>query len=147
MNRLSSQLANATRHLVIAVFVMAALHISAKTASQPRAILSADADWKFFVGDPAGAESPDFNDRSWRTVTVPHDWSIEGTPEEKNPTGTGGGYYPAGIGWYRKNFTAPPSWKGKQVSLEFDGVSSDATVYLNGHKVGTHPYAYTSFRF
>ena len=147
MNRLSDRLARAIRPLVIATLVLATLHLSAKTASQPRLVLSADADWKFFLGDPTGAESPEFNDRSWRTVTVPHDWSIEGTPEEKNPTGTGGGYFPAGIGWYRKTFTAPSSWKGKQVSLEFDGVSSDATLYLNGHKLGTHPYAYTSFRF
>ena len=147
MNRLSDRLASAIRPLVIATLVLAALHLSAKTASQPRMVLSADADWKFLLGDPAGAESPEFNDHSWRTVTVPHDWSIEGTPGEKNPTGSGGGYFPAGVGWYRKTFTAPTSWKGRQVSLEFDGVSSDATVYLNGHKLGTHLYAYTSFRF
>jgi beta-galactosidase len=132
---------------MITAILLGALNLSAKTTSQSRTVLSADADWKFFLGDPSGAESPTFNDQSWRTVTVPHDWSIEGTPNEKNPTGSGGGYYPAGIGWYRKTFTAPTSWKGKQVSLEFDGVSSDATLYLNGHKLGTHPYAYTSFRF
>ncbi|HLZ91559.1 MAG TPA: glycoside hydrolase family 2 TIM barrel-domain containing protein [Candidatus Acidoferrum sp.] len=121
--------------------------LGAKATAQPRTELSADADWKFLLGDPAGAESPAFNDHQWRTVTLPHDWSIEGTPAEKNPTGSGGGYYPAGIGWYRKAFTAPADWKGKQVGLEFDGVSMDATVYVNGHKVGNHPYAYTSFRF
>ncbi len=133
--------------LMLAVLVMPALQLSAKPTSQPRTVLSADADWKFFLGDPAGAESPTFNDDSWRTVTVPHDWSIEGLPNQKNPTGSGEGYFPAGIGWYRKAFTAPANWKGKQVSLEFDGVSLDATVYLNGQKIGNHPYAYTSFRF
>ena len=102
---------------------------------------------EIFLGDPAGAESPTFNDDSWRTVTVPHDWSIEGPPNQKNSTGSGEGYFPAGIGWYRKAFAAPANWKGKQVSLEFDGVSLDATVYLNGQKIGNHPYAYTSFRF
>ena len=133
--------------LVITAFAMADMQLGAKATAQPRTELSADADWKFLLGDPAGAESPAFNDHQWRTVTLPHDWSIEGTPAEKNPTGSGGGYYPAGIGWYRKTFTAPADWKGKQVSLEFDGVSMDATVYVNGHKVGNHPYAYTSFRF
>jgi beta-galactosidase len=133
--------------LVIAGFAMADLHLGAKTTAQPRTELLADADWKFLLGDPAGAESPTFNDHPWRTVTVPHDWSIEGAPAEKNPSGSGGGYYPAGVGWYRKAFTAPASWKGKHVSLEFDGVSMDSTVYLNGHKLGNHPYAYTSFRF
>ena len=131
----------------MAALPAAASHLAAKPAAQPRTELSADADWKFFLGDPAGADLPTFDDHSWRTLTVPHDWSIEGTPAEKNPTGSGGGFFPAGVGWYRKSFTAPASWKGKRVSLEFDGVSMDATVYLNGHKVGNHPYAYTSFHF
>ncbi len=98
--------ARALRALVVAALVIPSSHLWAKTA-QPRTELSADADWKFFLGDPAAAESPTFDDHSWRTVTVPHDWSIEGTPEEKNPSGSGGGYFPAGIGWYRKTFTAP----------------------------------------
>jgi beta-galactosidase len=133
--------------LAIAGFAMAGMHLAAKTTEQPRTVLSADADWKFFLADPAGADSPTFDDHAWRTVTVPHDWSIEGTAAEKNLTAAGGGYFPAGVGWYRKTFTAPASWKGKRVSLEFDGVSMDATIYLNGHKLGNHPYAYTSFRF
>ena len=70
-----------------------------------------------------------------------------GAPSKNNPTGAGEGYFPAGIGWYRKTFTTPPSWKGKRVSLEFDGVSGYTTVYLNGQKIGAHPYAYTSFLF
>jgi beta-galactosidase len=130
-----------------AALLMGTAQLSAKTASNPRKVFSADADWKFVLGDPADAGSPTINDDSWRTLTVPHDWSIEGPPNEKNSTGAGGGYFPAGIGWYRKTFTAPPSWKGKCVSLEFDGVAGDTTVYLNGQKLGVHPYAYTSFRF
>ncbi len=139
--------ARALRAFVIVALLMVSLHLLAKTAPQPRTQLSADADWKFFLGDPAGAETPAFDDHSWRTVTVPQDWSIEGTTNEKNPTGSGGGYFPAGVGWYRKTFTAPAGWRGKQVSVEFDGVSMDATVYLNGHRLGNHLYAYTSFRF
>ncbi|HEY1576453.1 MAG TPA: hypothetical protein VGF82_05195 [Terracidiphilus sp.] len=50
-------------------------------------------------------------------------------------------------GWYRKAFHAPADWKGKRVSVEFDGVYRDATVYLNGHKLGTDPYGYTAFTF
>jgi beta-galactosidase len=78
-----------SRLLLLALLVMPALQLSAEPASQPRTVLSADADWKFFLGDPAGAESPTFKDDSWRTVTVPHDWSIEGPPSQKNPTGPG----------------------------------------------------------
>ncbi len=119
-------------------------------AAQPqtsRLELDADFGWRFLLGDPSGAEARQFADRSWRTVNLPHDWSIEGVPDKNNPTGSGGGFFPAGTGWYRKTFTAPPEWKGKRVSVEFDGVYRDATVYLNGSKLGTHPYGYTSFSF
>jgi beta-galactosidase len=133
--------------LAYAALLIAASQLMGKTLSQPRSVLAADANWRFYLGDVSGAESPGFNDHAWRTVTVPHDWSIEGMPDEKNPSGSGGGYFPAGVGWYRKTFTAPADWKGKQVSVEFDGVATDTTVYLNGHNLGTHPYSYTSFRF
>jgi beta-galactosidase len=140
-------LAKTLRPLMAAMLLVAATQLYAKAASNPRVAFSADADWKFSLGDPAGADSFKFDDASWRTLTIPHDWSIEGPPNEKNPTGSGGGYFPAGIGWYRKTFTAPPNWKGKRVCLEFDGVSGETTVYLNGQKLGVHPYAYTTFRF
>ncbi len=133
--------------LAIATLSIGVMQFSANAASSPRIVLSADADWKFFLGDPAGAETPAFDAHAWRTLTVPHDWSIGGTPAEKNLSGSGGGYYPGGVGWYRKTFSAPASWKGRHVSVEFDGVSTDSTVYLNGHKLGNHPYAYASFRF
>jgi beta-galactosidase len=110
-------------------------------------VLRADSNWKFFLGDPTEASAPSFNDAPWRTVDLPHDWSIEGAPDPKNATGAGGGYFPAGIGWYRKTFRAPAGWIGKRVSIEFDGVASNATIYLNGQKLGFHPYAYTSFDF
>ena len=99
------------------------------------------------LGDPSGAEAPSFADTAWRTVDLPHDWSIEGRPDKDNPSGAGGGFFPGGVGWYRKTFSAPAEWRGKRVSVEFDGVYKDATVYLNGHKLGTHPYGYTSFTF
>ncbi len=119
-------------------------------AAQPqtsRLELAADSDWRFLLGDPSGAEARQFADGSWRTVNLPHDWSIEGVPDKNNPTGSGGGFFPAGTGWYRKTFTAPHEWRGKRVSVEFDGVYKDATIYLNGSKLGTHPYGYTSFSF
>ncbi|QEE27278.1 DUF4982 domain-containing protein [Terriglobus albidus] len=119
----------------------------AVTPKAPRQDLAADAGWKFQLGDAAGAENPTFADSSWRTVDLPHDWSIESKPDKDNPSGTGGGFFPNGVGWYRKTFTAPRKWNGKRVTVQFDGVYRDATVYLNGHKLGTHPYGYTSFTF
>lgn len=113
----------------------------------PRIELSADAGWKFHLGEAGGAEEPSFSDESWRNVDLPHDWSIEGRPEESNSSGRGGGYFPAGIGWYRRTFDASAEWQGKRVNVEFDGVYRDATVYLNGHELGSQPFGYTSFRF
>ena len=121
--------------------------IQAEISPPVRQLISADLNWKFLLGDPAGAEAADFNDASWRTVNLPHDWSIEGQPDRNSPSGAGEGYFPAGVGWYRKTFTAPASWNGKRISVDFDGVYMDATVYLNGQKLWTHPYGYTGFRF
>jgi beta-galactosidase len=128
------------------VFLVPVSLRAAKSAAS-RQELAADAGWKFLLGDPSGAEATSFADASWRSVDLPHDWSIESAPNKDNPSGSGGGFFPGGIGWYRKTFTAPADWKGKQVSVEFDGVYRDSTVYLNGQKLGTHPYGYTSFAF
>jgi beta-galactosidase len=137
--------------MTIALSATLALLVPALTGAgkpdAPRLELAADSGWKFFLGDPGGAESPSFSDASWRTVDLPHDWSIESPPEKNNPTAAGGGFFPAGTAWYRKTFSAPPEWKGKRVSVEFDGVYRDATVWFNGRKLATQPYGYTSFRF
>ena len=125
----------------------ASVSSSAANAHSHRQELAADAGWKFFLGDPSGAEAPSFADASWRAVDLPHDWSIESKPDKDNPSAGGGGFFPNGVGWYRKTFHAPANWKGKLVSVEFDGVYRDATVYLNGHRLGTHPYGYTAFTF
>jgi beta-galactosidase len=130
---------------MLACFV--AVSTKAANTRSPRQELAADTGWKFFLGDRSGAEAPSFADVSWRTVDLPHDWSIEGKPDKDNPSGAGGGFFPGGVGWYRKTFHAPVDWKGKRVCVEFDGVYRDATVYLNGHKLGTHPYGYTAFMF
>jgi beta-galactosidase len=102
-------------------------------------------DWKFSLGDDSTAGAPDYSDQNWRMLDLPHDWSIEGRIDRQNPTGQPGGYFPAGIGWYRKHFHAPPSWRNKRVSVYFEGVYMNAEVFINGHSMGVHPYGYTSF--
>jgi len=106
-----------------------------------------DYNWKFYRGDMAAAASRDFNDAAWRSLDLPHDWSIEGEINPKNPMGGEGGYFPAGIGWYRKAFKVPEGWKGKKISIYFEGVYMNAEVFINGKSLGVHPYGYTSFSY
>ena len=113
----------------------------------PRITQSFDFDWKFQVGDPSGAEQPDFSDASWRSLDLPHDWSIEGPVDEHAPSAGPGGYMPTGIGWYRKRFSAPAAWRGKAVTLVFDGVYRNSSVWLNGHLLGRRPYGYVPFYY
>lgn len=114
-------------------------------------------NWKF-VNDslPAGAEDPLADDASWRTVDLPHDWSIEALPGEENegqtgpfsiksPGNTSTGYVLGGTAWYRKHFTMEPADTSKKVFLKFDGVYMETTVWVNGHQAGTHTYGYTPF--
>ena len=106
-----------------------------------------DYDWKFFLGDAPDAKSNNFNDESWRKLDLPHDWSIEGKVNPKNPTGGGGGYFPAGIGWYRKTFQASDAWKTNKIAIYFEGVYMNSEVFINGKSLGVYPYGYSSFSY
>jgi len=109
---------------------------------------SFDFDWKFTLTAPAGAEAPGFDDAAWTPVQLPHDWSMTLPYLSPEEGGKGSmGFMQGGLGWYRKHFTVPAAWKGRRVSLEFDGVYHRATVFVNGREVGFHPYGYTAFAY
>jgi beta-galactosidase len=108
---------------------------------------SFDANWRFQNSDAQDAEKPEYVDSSWRRIDVPHDWSIEGPFDQNNHTGRGGGYLPAGIGWYRKHFSLPKQDANRRVFIEFDGVMANSDVWINGHHLGKRPYGYVSFRY
>ena len=101
-------------------------------------------DWKFHRGDVPGADAPVFDDRAWRPVTLPHDWSIEGPFDPKWASATG--FLPGGVGWYRKTFPAPTSPAGGKVYVDFDGVYCNGEVWINGHFLGKRPSGFASFR-
>src|SRR2546427_1386631 len=112
-----------------------------------RQATSFDQGWRFHLGDVPGAQDPAFADASWRTLDLPHDWSIEGEFSEQNPAGVAGGALPGGVGWYRKTFTMPAADSGKVVFVEFDGVYRNSEVWINGEYLGKRPYGYSSFRY
>ena len=114
------------------------------TTIQARQRQNFDADWLFMLGDSAQMSQVDYSDSHWRRLDVPHDWAIEGDFYAGNPSGAGGGALPGGVGWYRKHFSIS---KIEKVFLEFDGVYMNATVYVNGQKVGFRPYGYSSFEY
>jgi beta-galactosidase len=124
-------------------------------------------------GDAAGAERPEFDDASWRTVDLPHDWSVEelpaarqesdgsaalwtteGLPTRVGPFDTllsaGGrdtGWFVGGTGWYRKRFSAMELPADSLLEILFDGVYMNSDVWLNGAHLGNHPYGYTAFAY
>jgi len=116
-------------------------------SSQIRARVNFGFNWKFFKGDIPGAEDITFNDADWKSINIPHDWSIEGPFSKDNPSGRSGGYLPGGIGWYRKSFDLFQKYRGKKIFIEFDGVYMNSDVWINGHHLGNHPYGYTSFHY
>lgn len=124
-----------------------ALFIAGQSAAAQRAIVDFDRDWRFHLGDLAGAQEVAFVDSAWRHLDVPHDWSIEGAFSDTNPAGVGGGALPGGVGWYRKVFSSPTTDTSRRVFVEFDGVHRNSEVWINGHSLGKRPYGYSSFQY
>ncbi len=114
-------------------------------AQSARIEQSFNKDWHFSIGDNVDAKNVNFNDKAWRNVTLPHDWSVESDFTADAAMGNEGGYLPAGTGWYRKQLNMPKEWAGKTVKLMFDGVYQDSKIYVNGDSVGSHFYGYTPF--
>lgn len=104
-----------------------------------------DSNWKFYLGDAGEAQGKEFDDSKWESISIPHDYSI--IQDYTTALDAESGYLPGGTGWYRKHFVVGKEMEGKELRLDFDGVYMNATVYVNGEKLGTHPYGYTPFSF
>ena len=87
-----------------------------------------------------------FYPRDWKKVNLPHDWAVEGTFMHDNSLGNqpaANGFLPTGIGFYRKEFEIPEADKGEKISIEFDGIFRNSTLWVNGHLLGNHQSGYT----
>lgn len=102
-------------------------------------------EWKFKLGEVEEAKLPDFNDSSWRTLNLPHDWSVEGilSPDKASATG----YLPGGVAWYRKTLTIPEEDKNKKMYIYFEGIYRNGEVYINGNLLGKRPNGYISYMY
>src|SRR5690349_2964516 len=114
-------------------------------AQQARQTILFNDNWKFNKGEVSSAEKESFNDAGWRTVNLPHDWSIEGPFDEQWASATA--YLPAGIGWYRKTFEINPTLRSKNIFLSFDGVYKNSEVWINGHYLGKRPNGFIPFQY
>jgi beta-galactosidase/beta-glucuronidase len=130
------------RARIIAVLMLMFAQAALASAA-PRIVQPFDFDWRFHLGDVPNASAPEFSDRDWRLLNVPHDFSREGDFSQTNASCTA--FLPGGIGWYRKTFVVPADWQNKVVRVQFDGVSMRSHVWINGHEVGGWPYAYSTF--
>ncbi|MEZ2338001.1 beta-galactosidase GalA [Mucilaginibacter sp. RCC_168] len=161
--------------LFFAVFSEPTMAGNKEPLAVKREHLSMDNDWRFALGhayDPSkdfyngtggfsylaktgygdGAASPEFDDRGWRKINLPHDWAVE---QPFSPKGTlshgskaiGRNFPEASVGWYRKTFVVPAADLGKHISIAFDGVFRNSIVWINGHYLGTEPSGYNSFEY
>jgi beta-galactosidase len=149
------------------------------TAAKPGVVAAGRRDqpfddgWRFLRDDAPGAEAPDFKDASWRTLDLPHDFSVEELPPrpadangedfiwgasvlpvrvgpfdtDLSAGGRDTGWFVGGVGWYRKRFSASDLSADDRVEIVFDGVYMNSDVWLNGNLLGNHPYGYTTFAY
>lgn len=149
---------------VVAVAVSACVVSAEGALGGPRERLSLDRGWLFHLGDipvpkpedhhqtylrakagnAAGAASPAYDDSAWRSLNIPHDWAVEGPFDSEENVAQG--YRPRGVGWYRRSFRLEESDRGKHLELQFDGVATHCTVWINGVLAHRNWSGYTSFQ-
>ena len=132
------------RKTLLGVVLMSGLFAHPLSAREHQ---SFDRGWLFTLSDSTEMYQPSYSDGHWRRLNLPHDWAIEGDFSPSNPSGASGGALPGGIGWYRKHFSLSPDEKYDRFTITFDGVYMNSTVYINGHKLGTRPYGYSTFEY
>jgi beta-galactosidase len=116
-----------------------------------RKVQDFDKDWKFYYADTTDLKTDyknaSFDDSRWRSLNLPHDYSIEQEFKKDAPAKPDGGALPGGIGWYRKIFMVPTADRNKNIFIEFDGVYRYSEVWINDHYLGLRPSGYISFRY
>lgn len=87
-----------------------------------------------------------FDDDSWESINLPHDWAIAGPFNAPGISGRMGRLPVTGIGWYRRNLAFSSADTNKSIFLDIDGAMSYSAVWLNGVLVGGWPFGYASYR-
>jgi beta-galactosidase len=96
------------------------------------------------AGNARGAAAVDYDDSDWQAVDLPHDWaSFQPFVKTAN---VAQGYRPRGIGWYRRSVRLDPALQGRRIELEFGGIATNATVWVNGSVVAHNFSGYNAVR-
>jgi beta-galactosidase len=114
---------------------------------QARRVIKFNDGWSFMLSSDTATTGDGQPKKTWRSLSLPHDWSIESDFSSRHPSTNQGGALPGGTGWYRKRFGMPSVRKGVIVRIEFDGVYRDSEVWINGHYLGKRPNGYVGFAY
>jgi len=165
-----------TTALLLSGLVIIKVQVHAQEKATPASQhLLMDFGWRFAYGHPSdpqkdynhatgyfsylaktgygdGAAAPNFDDRSWRKLNLPHDWAVEQPFSSKASFShgfktVGPKFSENSIGWYRKSFTIPSTDLGRRIHIAFDGVFRNSVVWVNGHYLGTEPSGYLGFEY
>ncbi|OQA85723.1 MAG: Beta-galactosidase [Lentisphaerae bacterium ADurb.Bin242] len=101
--------------------------------------------WKFIRGFSEEMLAGNYDDSSWRTLDLPHDWSIENDFDIDSPTFCRGAWLPGGMGCYRKRFTLPEDFRNHDAALYFGGIYRNSEIWVNGHYAGGREWGFISF--
>jgi beta-galactosidase len=126
--------------LLITIFVSGISHCA---FSQETDVINLKEVWKFHRGEAESIYGPFDKEIDKQVIKI--EQNNEQVASEK--TGRTGALPFVGIGWYRNQLNLPTLNNDMQVLLTFDGVMSNAQVYVNGELVGKRPYGYSYFYF
>ncbi len=79
----------------------------------------------------------------WDTVDLPHDYIISQTPDQNENNTLG--FFKYENAWYRKHFDLSEADKNRRITLYFEGITSNSTIYVNGCLMKHNFCGYTSF--
>ncbi|MCK4922305.1 MAG: hypothetical protein KAS71_14735, partial [Bacteroidales bacterium] len=131
-------------HIFIIV-LLAQTTLIAQSNSTVRIKENFNENWKFKLEDKASFCEIELDDSQWRTLDLPHDWSVEANFSEENSGRNA--WLPGGKAWYRKSFMLPENYKGKSIEIQFDGIYKNASIWVNQNPIGIQHDGYTSFRY
>lgn len=142
--------------IILNILILFGVSACVFQAEESERKMNFDAGWKFYRGHVEGAENEVFDDSSWRTLDLPHDWSVEpldgsdslhvGPFSKESAGGFATGQTVGGEGWYRKTFVIAEKDANKLHTLYFEGVYAQSDIWINGKHVNFNAYGYSSFR-